>query len=95
MIECDKCVNLTRFQDNKYELDELLKWLKTVHNINGKGAYNSNNKRCSLFQCKECGTFWEWRPLYEETIYGGEPGEWIKVSSEYVKEHYPDVRSTK
>ena len=91
--ECKKCINKTSFKDDTYELQEILKWLKTVHDIEGKGAYNINNPRCPLFQCKECGTFWEWRPFYEETMYGGAPGEWVKITIEYVKEHYPDVKA--
>lgn len=89
---CIRCISISKFKDEKYTLKELLRWFESVHNIEGKSTYNYIHKRYALFRCKKCGTFWEWRPLYEETIYGGEPGEWIKVSIEYVKKNYPDVR---
>lgn len=90
--ECNKCINESNFKSGLLELNVLLQWIGSVNNLKGESAYNAINIRYSLFRCKDCGTFWEWRPLYEETIYGGEPGEWVKVSRDYVKEYYPDVK---
>ena len=47
-----------------------------------------------LFQKKEDGGFWEARPLYdkEDMYYSGGPREYVEVSHEYVKEHYPNVK---
>ena len=87
--ECQKCRDRSGFKSGAYELQELSNWLESVDFYEGKGNNNSTNQRNALFRCKECGAFWEWRPLYEETMFGGEPGEWIKVSLEYVKEKSP------
>jgi hypothetical protein len=48
-----------------------------------------------LFQRKSDGSYWEARPLFdkEDMYYSGGPMEYVEVSKEYVKGHYPDVPS--
>ncbi len=94
MKECDFCKNNTRILPSEWELEELMKLKidRIDDNYNKLGIKNNKNPRFILNRCKICGTFWELRPLYEETIYGGEPEELIKISNQYVKEHYPDVK---
>jgi len=48
-----------------------------------------------LYQKKKDGSFWEARPLYnkEDMYYSGGPMEYVEVSHEYVKEHYPDIKN--
>jgi len=91
--ECAFCRNRSKIKDKEFSLEDLIKL--PIKRINGKdnlGVKNMKNQRYELEQCKCCVSFWEYRPLYKETMYGGEPGEWVKVSKEYVKEYYPDVK---
>ena len=89
MIECDRCLKHDEIKDDAI-LDNM-----NIKRINEEGMRfpmkNISNERYQLWKCNDCNTFWETRPLYEETMYGGEPGEWVKVNYEYVKEHYPGV----
>lgn len=91
--ECNFCRNRSKIGHNEFSLEE---WVKLpIKRIDGKdrlGMKNNKNPRYELEQCNDCSTFWEYRPLYEETMHGGEPGEWVKVSIEYVKENYQDVK---
>lgn len=91
MIECKKCAKNDIIKSGVINLLKLNQWLKSITTENDIEATNFENHKFSLFKCRECNTYWEWRPLYEETMYGGEPGEWVKVTEEYVREHYPDT----
>jgi len=50
-----------------------------------------------LYKRKKDGSYWESQPLYEEEhmYYSGGPMQYIKVSIEYIKEHYPDLKLEK
>ncbi len=47
-----------------------------------------------LYRRKKDNTYWEAQPLYdkEDMYYSGGPVEYVEVSIDYVKEHYPDVK---
>jgi hypothetical protein len=93
ITECGFCKKNIKILPSEWELEDYRKLqLKRINAPDGFGMKNNNNSRFELCRCKKCGTFWESRPLYEETMYGGEPGEMVKVSDEYVKEHYPEVK---
>lgn len=94
MKECNFCKNNKRILPSEWKLNDLMKLhIERVDDSRNKfGMKNIKNTRFVLNKCKKCGTFWELRPLYEETMFGGEPEELIKISNEYVKEYYPDVK---
>ena len=89
MSKCKLCKENDVIRDDTI-LDDM-----NIQRINKKGTRfplkNNSNERYQLWKCLDCNTYWETRPLYKETMYGGEPNEWVKVSEEYVKKYYPEV----
>lgn len=50
-----------------------------------------------LYKRKKDGSYWEAQPLYnkEHMYYSGGPMQYVNVSTDYIKEHYPDLKIEK
>ena len=70
-------------------LRQLADWrIKVVPGVVSRHKPDSLRGQYKLCRCLHCYTYWEWRPVAKEGMYGGVPGEWVRVSEEYVKKNY-------
>ena len=70
-------------------LQKLDNWeIEVVQDVLTRDKADPVREQYELWRCSRCSTYWEWRPATEEGMYGGVPGEWVRVSEEYVKKNY-------
>ncbi len=92
MMRCNICKNKDVVKSGALSEEDFLSWpIDIVQKKEGEAIKNISNERYELWKCKSCNILWEWRPLHKETMYGGETGEWVKVTEEYVRKHYRNV----
>jgi hypothetical protein len=66
---------------------------KPIKERRGRTEWSERPLKYFLYKNRNDNTYWEARPLFteEDIYYSGGPMEYVEVTQDYAKEHYPEA----